>query len=162
MASKPSVDRAASAARFPRDMVIGFCIVVLCAIAYWITLSFADAPAAVAQNVQPATFPRLVISVIAVLALDIMVNTFRKDSSQGKSVPAMVAMTGAMMLAYVVAFEAIGFIFAMVLFSFFMHVIWGERRWHAVIPFAVLFPGAIYALFAFGLGVHFDAGILGF
>lgn len=162
MSSKPSVDRAAPAARFPRDMVIGFCTVVLCAVAYWITLSFADAPAAVAQNVQPATFPRLVISVIAVLALALMVISFRKDSRPGKSVPAMVAMTGAMMLAFVVAFEAIGFILAMVLFCFFMPVIWGERRWHAVIPFAVLFPGAIYALFAFGLGVHFDAGILGF
>ncbi|MEQ8334536.1 tripartite tricarboxylate transporter TctB family protein [Nisaea sp.] len=162
MSSKSSVDRAASAARFPRDMVIGFCIVVLCAIAYWITLSIAEAPAAVAQNVQPATFPRLVISVIAILAVVLMAISFRKDSRPGKSVPAMVAMTGAMMLAFVISFEVLGFILTMVLFCFTMPVIWGERRWHAVIPFAVLFPGAIYALFALGLGVHFDAGILGF
>lgn len=162
MSSKPSVDRAASAARFPRDMVIGFCIVVLCAITYWVTLSIAEAPAAVAQNVQPATFPRLVISVIAILAVVLMAISFRKDSRPGKSVPAMVAMTGAMMLAFVISFEVLGFILTMVSFCFFMPVIWGERRWHAVIPFAVLFPGAIYALFALGLGVHFDAGILGF
>ena len=111
---------------------------------------------------QPATFPRLVISVIAILAVVLMAISFRKDSRPGKSVPAMVAMTGAMMLAFVISFEVLGFILTMVSFCFFMPVIWGERRWHAVIPFAVLFPGAIYALFALGLGVHFDAGILGF
>jgi|TARA_E500000318_G_scaffold96254_2_gene96503 putative tricarboxylic transport membrane protein len=162
MSDKTTVDRAAHAARLPRDFIIGLCIVVFCAITYWITLGFAEAPAAVAQNVQPATFPRLVASVIAVLAVALMAISFRKDSRPGKPVPLMVLMTGAMMLAFVLAFANLGFIIAMVFFCFCMPILWGERRWHAIIPFAVLFPGAVYALFALGLDVHFDAGILGF
>ena len=162
MSDKTTVDRAALAARLPRDFIIGLCIVVFCAITYWITLGFAEAPAAVAQNVQPATFPRLVASVIAVLAVALMAISFRKDSRAGKPVPAMVIMTGAMMVAFVLAFANLGFIVAMVFFCFCMPILWGERRWHAIIPFAVLFPGAVYALFALGLDVHFDAGILGF
>ena len=162
MSDKTTVDRAAHAARLPRDFIIGLCIVVFCAITYWITLGFAEAPAAVAQNVQPATFPRLVASVIAVLAVALMAISFRKDSRPGKPVPLMVLMTGAMMLAFVLAFANLGFIIAMVFFCFCMPILWGERRWHAIIPYAILFPGAVYALFALVLDVHFDAGILGF
>lgn len=162
MSDKNTTSRAAHAARLPRDFIIGLCIVVFCALTYAITLGFAEAPSAVAQNVQPATFPRLVASVIAVLAAALMAISFRKDSKPGKPIPAMVFMTGAMMLAFVLAFANLGFIVAMVFFCFCMPILWGERRWHAIIPFAVLFPGAVYALFALGLDVHFDAGILGF
>jgi hypothetical protein len=48
-----------------------------------------------------------------------------------------------------------------VLFAAGMPVLWGERRWRRLVPFAVLFPAAIYVVFVLGLGVHFDAGLLG-
>ena len=162
MGMSQSEGRAAMpAARFPRDLIVALAILAFCVVAYAITLGFAKAPAAVAQNVQPATFPRLVIGVIAVLSAVLAVMSFRIDSARKGPVRPMVLVTAAMMVAFVIAFDTLGFIAAMVLFAAGMPVLWGERRWHRLIPFAVLFPAAVYVVFVLGLGVHFDAGLLG-
>lgn len=162
MAGSPGEAGAAvSAARLPRDLVVALVVLAFCAVVYAVTLGFAEAPAAVAQNVQPATFPRLVVAVIAALAVALGVLSFRIDSARKKPVKPMVGATAAMMVGFVVAFDTLGFIAAMVLFAAAMPVLWGERRWHRVLPFAVLFPAAVYLVFVVGLGVHFDPGLLG-
>lgn len=152
---------AVPAARFPRDLLVACAVLAFCAVAYAITLGFEKAPAAVAQNVQPATFPRLVITVIAVLSAALALMSFRADSARKRPVKPMVPATAAMMVAFVIAFDILGFIAAMTLFAVAMPVLWGERRWRRILPFAVLFPAAIYLVFVAGLGVHFDPGLLG-
>lgn len=149
-------------ARLPRDFVVGACVLAFCAAAYAVTLSFKEAPPALAQNVQPATFPRLVISVIAVLSGVLMALSFRLPVKALKPVPVMVPVSAAVMIGFVVAFGLVGFLPAMVLFCIGLPAIWGERRWILVVPFAILFPAAIYGLFAVVLGVHFDPGPLAF
>ena len=162
MGMSPVEDRAAApAARIPRDCVVAVAILVFCAATYAVTLGFAEAPAAVAQNVQPATFPRLVLAVIAAFSAVLAATSFRRDSRPARPVKPMVLVTGAMMVAFVIVFDSLGFIASMVLYSLTMPMLWGERRWRRLVPFAVLFPAAIYAVFVLGLGVHFDAGLLG-
>jgi putative tricarboxylic transport membrane protein len=151
-----------SAARIPRDVIVGACILIFCGVAYAITLTFEEAPAALAQNVQPATFPRLVISVIAVLSTVLMVLSFRSLEKSLKPVPAMVALSAAVMIAFVLAFDALGIVPAMALLCFGLPVLWGERRWRLVVSYAIVFPAAIYGVFAVVLGVHFDPGLLSF
>ena len=158
----PADDRAAiKAARIPRDFVVAMAILAFCAGTYVVTLGFAEAPSAVAQNVQPATFPRLVLGVIAVFASVLAVTSFRRDSARKRPVKLIAVATGAMMIAFVIAFDTLGFIAAMVLYSLAMPALWCERRWRIVIPFALLFPAAVYVIFVLGLGVHFDPGLLG-
>lgn len=162
MGMSPGDGRAAGvAARIPRDLLVAIAVLAFCGVAYAITLGFAKAPAAVAQNVQPATFPRLVITVIAVLAAVLAVLSLRVDSRRKRPINPMVPATAAAMVAFVIAFDTLGFLAAMALFAAAMPVLWGERRWKLVLPFAVLFPGAIYVVFVVGLGVHFDPGLLG-
>ncbi|EDP65779.1 hypothetical protein BAL199_03104 [alpha proteobacterium BAL199] len=162
MGISPAEDRAAiKAARIPRDFVVAMAILAFCAGTYVVTLGFAEAPSAVAQNVQPATFPRLVLGVIAVFASVLAVTSFRRDSARKRPVKLIAVATGAMMIAFVIAFDTLGFIAAMVLYSLAMPALWGERRWRIVIPFALLFPAAVYVIFVLGLGVHFDPGLLG-
>lgn len=145
----------------PRDCVVAIAVLVFCAVAYAVTLGFAEAPAAVAQNVQPASFPRLVIGVIATLSAALAVMSFRVDSRRKRPVKPMVFVTAALMVAFVIAFDTLGFLPAIALFALAMPSLWGERRWVVLVPYAVLFPAAIYAVFVLGLGVHFDAGMLG-
>jgi putative tricarboxylic transport membrane protein len=99
--------------------------------------------------------------VIAVLASVLAVTSFRRDSARKRPVKLIALVTGAMMIAFVIAFDTLGFIAAMVLYSLAMPALWGERRWRIVIPFALLFPAAVYVVFVLGLGVHFDRGLLG-
>jgi hypothetical protein len=50
----------------------------------------------------------------------------------------------------------------MVLLCLGLPVLWGERRWYAILPFAIGFPTAVYLLFAEVLEVHFEPSPLVF
>lgn len=152
--------RSSRPGRLPRDFLVGLGMLAFCAVVYWLSLDIKLAPKALAQTIQPSVFPRMVLAVIALLAGLMMVRSFRIDSSPARPVRPMVLFTAAMMLGFVVVFQVLGIVAAMVLFCAAMPVAWGARRWAAVIGFAVLFPAAVYAVFAIGLSVHFEPGIL--
>ena len=151
-----------SAARVPRDTIAGAGVLLFCLIAYLVTLTFKEEPPALAQNVQPATFPRLVLTVMAVLATIIIVMSFRLPDKQPKPIHLMVWPSAAVMVGFLIAFDVLGILPAMMLFCFGLPLLWGERRLQFIIPYAVLFPLAIYWLFAIALSVHFEPSPLAF
>lgn len=148
--------------RVPTDLVVGACILLFCAAAYAVTLTFDRAPAAVAQNVQPATFPRLVLGVIAVLTLAMMAGAWRAPARRRRPLPPMVALSAAIMIGFVLAFQWLGIVPAMVLLCLGLPVLWGERRAYLVLPFGLGFPLAVYLLFVEVLEVHFEPSPLVF
>ena len=144
----------------PRDMLVGAAILAFCAVAYWITLGFKEAPAALAQNVQPATFPQLVIGVIVALTIGMMALGLRSAGGWREMPPPPVYATAAMMIGFVIAFDTLGILAAMALFCFAGPLVWGARNLAAVAVFAVAFPALVYLVFAVGLGVYFAPGIV--
>jgi putative tricarboxylic transport membrane protein len=148
--------------RLPSDLIVGGCILLFCAAAYGVTLTFAQAPAVVAQNVQPATFPRLVLGVIAVLTVAMMILGRGPAARRRAPVPAMTWLSAAIAVGFVLAFQWLGIVPAMMLLCLGLPVLWGERRWHLVIPFGLGFPLAVYLLFAELLDVHFEPSPLVF
>jgi putative tricarboxylic transport membrane protein len=148
--------------RLPSDLVVGGCILLFCAAAYGVTLTFARAPAVVAQNVQPATFPRLVLAVIAVLTVAMMMFARGRPERRRRRVPAMTWLSAGIAVGFVLAFQWLGIVPAMMLLCLGLPVLWGERRWHLVIPFGLGFPLAVYLLFAEMLDVHFEPSPLAF
>ena len=147
-------------ATIPRDVLVGVGILAFCALAYWVTLGFKEAPAALAQNVQPATFPRLVIGVIVGLTVVMMAIGARVRGGWKTAPPLPVYVTAALMIGFVLAFESLGILAAMALFAFAGPLFWGARNIPAVIAFAILFPAAVYLVFAVGLGVYFPPGVV--
>lgn len=141
---------------------MGLAILAFCGVAYAITLTFDSAPAAVAQNVQPATFPRLVIIVIAVLTVAMMVASRALPEQRRGPVKPMVFASAGVMVAFVLAFSWLGILPAMVLLCLGLPLLWGERRMALVLPFAVLFPTLVYLLFAEVLDVYFEPSPLAF
>lgn len=166
MSDTPERDvRAASrrlAARIPRDAIAGAGVLLFCLATWLVTLTFKEAPPALAQNVQPATFPRLVLAVMAVLATIIIVMSFRLPDKQPKSIQIMVWPSAAVMIGFVIAFDILGILPAMMLLCFGLPILWGERRLQFVIPYAIIFPLAVYWLFAVALSVHFEPSPLVF
>lgn len=150
------------AARIPRDAIAGAGILLFCLAAYLVTLTFKEAPQALAQNVQPATFPRLVLGVMSVLATVIIVMSFRLPDKKAKPIHLMVWPSAAVMVGFVIAFDILGILPAMMLLCFGLPLLWGERRLHLIIPYAIIFPLVIYGLFAVVLGVHFEPSPLVF
>ena len=160
MASSSKSERPALAGRFSRDLGLGGVILLFCAIAYYVTLGFADAPSALAQNVQPSTFPRMVIFVIVVLTALMMVLGIRhKEKKRHLPKPTML-ITGALMVLFVLALETIGLMAAMLIFSVVTPLLWGARPSVTLVLYALLFPAAIYVIFVLGLGVHLPPGLV--
>ena len=52
-----------------QNSIAGIILLGLCTIAYWLTTGFSEVPAMLSQNVPPTFFPRVVISIIAVLSM---------------------------------------------------------------------------------------------
>jgi hypothetical protein len=150
------------AARIPRDAIAGVGVLLFCLITYLITITFKEAPPALAQNVQPATFPRLVLGVMSVLATVIIVMSFRLPDKRPKPINLMVWPSAAVMVGFVIAFDLLGILPAMMLLCFGLPMLWGERRLYLIIPYAIVFSSAIYGLFAVVLGVHFEPSPLAF
>lgn len=150
------------AARIPRDAIAGAGVLLFCFVAYLVTLTFKEAPQALAQNVQPATFPRLVLGVMSVLATVIIVMSFRLPDKEAKPIHLMVWPSAAVMVGFVIAFDILGILPAMMLLCFGLPLLWGERRLYLIIPYAIIFPLVIYGLFAVALGVHFEPSPLVF
>lgn len=160
MSSPMNTERPASAGRFPRDFWVGIVLLVFCAAAYWVTLDFKQAPAALAQNVQPATFPRLVIFVVAILSLLMMVVGFAEQEPRRSRPKAIMGITALMMVGFIFAFDILGLTAAVALFSLVMPVLWGAKPSLKLVAFAVAFPAAVYLVFDVGLDVYFPPGIL--
>lgn len=153
-------ERPAEAGRFARDFAIGVVLLAFCVAAYWITLGFKQAPAALAQNVQPATFPRLVIAVIAVLTVAMMLLGLReREPKRAMPRPAMI-VTATAMIGFVLAFEMLGVLASIGLFCLVMPVMWGARPSWRLVVFAIGFPTAVYLVFAVGLDVYFPPGVV--
>lgn len=152
----------AARGRLRADVVVGACLLLFCALAYAITLTFAKAPAVVAQNVQPATFPRLVIGVIAVLTVAMMLLGRGLPQKRRRPVPAMTWLSAAVMIGFVLAFQWLGILPAMMLMCLGLPVLWGERRWQLIVPFGLGFPLAVWLLFVEVLEVHFEPSPLVF
>jgi len=165
MSERPEAEGEADGGRSGRlssDLIVGVCILLFCAAAYGVTLTFARAPAMVAQNVQPATFPRLVLVVIAVLTVAMMLLARGRAERPRGRIPAMTWLSAAIGVGFVLAFQWLGIVPAMILLCLGLPVLWGERRWHLVIPFGIGFPLAVYLLFAETLQVHFEPSPLVF
>jgi len=166
MSENPETEERAAgdmpAVRVPRDAIAGTGVLLFCLAAYLVTLTFKEAPQALAQNVQPATFPRLVLAVMTVLATVIIVMSFRLPDKQPKPIRLMVWPSAAVMVGFVIAFDILGILPAMMLLCFGLPILWGERRLYLIIPYAIIFPLAIYGLFAIVLRVHFEPSPLVF
>ena len=142
------------------DDIVGGVILFFCAATYAITTTFEEVPVMLSQGIQPAVFPRLMISVIAVLSMILIIQSRRKRQSARKPVPLVAFATAGFLAVFVAAIDWVGTMIAIFLFCLVLPVLWGERRYLWIAVFAVLFPVSIFMLFSRMLEVRFPLGIL--
>jgi len=160
MNATPPTGRPEELGRLPRDLLAGLAILIFCAIVYGISLGIPEAPAALSQNVQPATFPRMVLAVMVALTVLMMVLGLRQKDKRRRAPKMVMLLTGALMIAFVVVFEALGPLLAMVFFCVVAPINWGAKLSGRLLGFAVLFPMFVYLLFDVSLKVHFPPGVI--
>lgn len=160
MQAETDTGRPVETGRLPRDLAVGAAILLFCAVAFWVSLGIGKAPAALAQNVQPATFPRMVLAVIASLTVLMMALGLGQSEPARRAPKLIMIVTGALMIAFVMAFEALGPLAAMIIFCVIMPIAWGEKPSGLLVAYALGFPFAVYLLFDVVLRVYFPPGII--
>ena len=150
------------------DLWVAIVVWAICGLLFARTYWFDSVPSSLAQNVQPPAFPRLVLITIALITLIIPFEHFRKlrsgidlDEERSEKLSPIVTITAVILLGLVAAMPILGALPALILVTVVLPILWGERRWKALIPFILLFPLAVLFLFAEVLQVTFPRGLFG-
>ena len=152
----------------PVDCVVAGLIVAGCAFLFWETTNFAQIPRGLAQNVPPALFPRLLLVVIAAMALLLPFEHIQKraqpvnlDDARRDRIQPITYLTALALTAVVLVMPWLGTLPAMILACGVLPILWGERRWWLVAIYALALPVAVTLLFVGGLEVRFIQGVTG-
>jgi putative tricarboxylic transport membrane protein len=150
------------------DLLLAAIIVAGAAFLFYETTRFDQIPVGLAQNVPPELFPRLLLVLIAVMALLLPFEHIQKrregidlDVTRSARIRPVTWLTAAILLGVVLVVQWLGTVLAMVLACAALPVLWGERRLWLVALFAVLMPLAVTLLFVGLLEVNFIPGITG-
>ena len=148
----------------------GLAGLILAAVAalFFVTTTFEVVPELLAQSVGPAFFPRLLLILIAGLALGLPIeHRFlaggRAGLDRDRRAPIRaITWASAGLLCLIVGFmDAIGTLLTLVAVCGVLPVLWGERRVAVIVPYVVVFPALITVVFNKLLNVHFEPGLLG-
>ncbi|WP_305984119.1 tripartite tricarboxylate transporter TctB family protein [Roseibium sp. MMSF_3544] len=148
---------------FPKDLVPGCLILILCAALYYVTTTFDSDPLGAAQGMPATHMPRLVLSVIAALAVLMIAQGLRSGEKTSSDMPpwkmwATAGLLGA--AAFATPFIGVPLTFFLVCGS--LPLLWGARDFKLVALFAVAVPVAIYIVFQILLGLRLPLGPLAF
>ncbi len=152
----------------PVDLMIMTIILIICGALYYVTTTFEEVSNLLAQNIPPEFFPRLVMLVIAVLALALpFEHLFQRrrgrdlDKGRRKRHRPLPYLTALVLVLLAFAMPYLGTFLTMIVVCLILPWLWGERRLRLIVPFAALFPLAVTLVFNRVLGVYFEPGIFG-
>jgi len=143
-----------------RDLLPGLILIAGVVALFAVTTTFPTVPPAFAQGMQATAMPRLILGVIALLAVILIAQGYGKSESAKPAISIRVWATAALLVAGTLAFEWLGLTLTTALTCFAMPLLWGERRIVRVGVFAVLTPLLIYLLFTHVLQLRLPQGIL--
>lgn len=150
------------------DLVVAMILLAICGYLYYVTTTFEEVSAMLAQNIPPEFFPQLVLIIIAILTLGVpfehLLHARRGeniDSERSDRIKRMPYFTGGLLVILVFGIPYLGMLLTMFAICLVLPLMWGERRLTLIIPFAILFPLAVTYLFNKILLVFFEPGVFG-
>jgi len=160
-APPPRKDAPGARRRRHSDYAVALVILACCAVVYGLTFTFDTVPAALTQGMGPAAFPRLLLVVMALLAIVLALSARGRAEEAREPVPATVYRTAAAMLAFMALLWLAGMAVAMAIAVVGMGALWGERRWLLLAASGIGLSLAIYVFFTKLFGIPLPRGLLG-
>ena len=146
------------------DLILAIIILAVCGFLYFVSTRFEKASEQMSQNIPPEWFPQLLLVFIMALTLIIPFEHLFKGKEvlaqdrQAKVKP--IAIASAVLLSVILFLMPwLGTFVTMVAICVLLPLLWGERRIKILLPFAIIFPGAVTLLFTKVLRVYFETGI---
>lgn len=142
------------------DLGVAAVALALCAVAFGLTYRFPSMPAAMMVGLGAEVFPRLVIGVIALLAVLAAFGIGNPPMETPPPIPPMVWITAAVSIAFVGAVALVGMWPASIVFLIGLGRLWGERRLWKLTASALALCAVLYWLFVRVLGGNFPKGLI--
>ena len=150
------------------DLAVSLILLAVCGVLYYVTSTFEEVSPLFAQDVPPERFPRMLLWIIAGLALVLPFEQALRgsqgkvlDKARSEPIHPVAYITAAFLVLVVAAIQWVGTFLALVIVCVGLPLLWNERRWKIIIPFVLLFPTSVMVLFGYLLGVSFETGALG-
>ena len=105
-------------------------------------------------------FPRLVLTIIALLSAVLVLKGLRKERDENETVAPAVFLTAVIIAVAGALVSYAGTLLTLFLVAIVLPIAWGERRLHLVAALAVALPAAVYLVFSLAFGIRFPAGRL--
>ncbi len=132
-------------------------VIAVAAVLFALTFGFEKLPAGLAGGFGAEAFPRLVLGVIAALA--VLLFSAGPASEPQARIPAMVYYTGAALLVFMVLVPVLGMLGAMFLFLVGLGYLWGERRAWLLLLISASLMAVIWGVFVKGFAVQLPQGL---
>jgi hypothetical protein len=141
----------------PANRIAAAAVIAVAAVLFALTFWFEKLPAGLAGGFGAEAFPRLVLGVIAALAVLLFISS--PGGEPQPPIPAMVYSTGAALLACIALVPLAGMLAAMFVFLVGLGYLWGERRHWLLFLSAALTTAFLWAVFVRGFGVQLPKGM---
>jgi putative tricarboxylic transport membrane protein len=152
----------------PADAVLTLLLLGASGLAYYATTTFEEVPALLSQNVTPAAFPRMLLALIAILALMLpFEHRFRKQGfakirkARAVAIRRTTWLTIGLVILVAAGAPYLGTVLTMLVICIAMPILWGERRHWLVLVFVGVFTVFVTVIFGYVLKVYFEPGLFG-
>ncbi len=146
------------------DIISGICLMLFAVWGWYLTSGWKESSASAGISVK--AYPRVVFAGIFICGLAIVIRTLIRMRSDKEDVrkalevfselhPVRVAIFVAMMVAYVYALRAFGFVFVTPVYLFVAMLFFGERKWIRMIIISVVGTAVLWLFFVKFMHVHF-------
>ncbi len=139
------------------NRVAAAAVIAVAAMLFALTFGFEKLPAGLVGGFGAEAFPRLVLGVIAGLALLLFMAP--PASEPPARIPPMVYYTAASLLAFMALVALLGMLGAMFAFLIGLGYLWGERRVWLLLLVSALVMATIWAVFIKGFAVQVPQGL---
>lgn len=132
-------------------------VIAVAAVLFALTFGFEKLPVALAGGFGAEAFPRLVLGVIAGLAVLLFVAGPATEPQA--PIPRMVYFTAASLLVFMALVPLAGMLGAMFLFLVGLGTLWGERRAWLILLISASVMAAIWGVFVKGFAIQLPQGL---
>jgi putative tricarboxylic transport membrane protein len=150
-------------------VLLGICLAY--GYAAWFTMDEGLAPFMQRNPIWPSTFPK-VLSVLGIIACAVILLGLEKSEPKAPDIDyrrlgeyhlGQALMLLGLMVAYALCLRPLGFLLSTSAFLILGSFILGERKWHVMLPVALIATGAVWYLVQEVLGIYMRPlpGILG-
>ena len=143
------------------DVVVAVVALAACAVAFGLTFRFTTTtPGAMMSGMGAEFFPRLVIGVVAVLAVCIAFGIGSPAMERQAPIPPVVWVTTAVLAGYIVALELVGMWAASLAIMVVLGRMWGEKSLVKLVVASAALLAVVYLVFIRFLKGSFPEGLV--